>query len=151
MTKRKRIGWILGTVTLAGILLAVLLVVSSGSALAQTSDTNCIVAAGGVGGCTANDFGITDIDLLSTSMELLGARYKGVRVTLSFPDRPGQLARLTTTIANVGGNLVAAGAWPTEDPAIWRVMIKVTNLPKDQVVGVLDELKDVQVLDVRER
>ncbi len=93
---------------------------------------------------------ITDVDLLSISMELLGARQQGVRVTLSFPDRPGQLARITTAIADVGGNLAAAGAWPTREPNVWSTMIKVTNLPRDQVLEILDELQDVQILDVRE-
>lgn len=61
---RRRIGWLLGTVALAGLFVALLLVLSSGSAFAQ-SDNNCIVAAGGASNCTANDFGITNIELLT--------------------------------------------------------------------------------------
>jgi hypothetical protein len=64
--KKRRIGWILGTFAFAGLLIVALFVVSfGGSAHAQTSDNNCIVAAGGASNCTANDFGITNIELLT--------------------------------------------------------------------------------------
>ena len=66
MTKKRRIGWIVGFVAFAGLLITALLIVSfGGSAFAQTSDNNCInVASGGLDNCTANDFGITNITLL---------------------------------------------------------------------------------------
>ena len=35
---------------------------------------------------------ITDIDMLTTLMEFMGARQAGVRVTLQVPDAPGELA-----------------------------------------------------------
>lgn len=77
INRRRRIGWILGTVALGGLLLVALFVVSfGGSVQAQDpipSDTNCIVDAGGAGGCTANDFGITDIQLLDVQTPCTGA------------------------------------------------------------------------------
>lgn len=66
MTIKRKIGWMLATVAIAGLLVVALFVLSfGGSAYAQDSDTNCMLAASGLDGCTANDFGITDIDLLN--------------------------------------------------------------------------------------
>jgi acetoin utilization protein AcuB len=48
---------------------------------------------------------ITDRDLFFTMVSLLGARSEGIRVTVLQPDRAGEVARLTTAIAEAGGYL----------------------------------------------
>lgn len=52
---------------------------------------------------------ITETDLFKIFLELMGAREPGVRVTALVADVPGELARLTTAVRNVGGNILAMG------------------------------------------
>ena len=61
---------------------------------------------------------ITDIDLLAVTMEMLGARRPGLRLSVMVPYRAGEIARLSTAIAGTGGNLTAFGTWEGDvDPS----------------------------------
>ena len=61
---------------------------------------------------------ITDIDLLATTMEMLGARRPGLRLSVMVPYRVGEIARLSEAIAQIGGNVTAFGTWEgEEDPS----------------------------------
>lgn len=61
---------------------------------------------------------ITDIDLLATTMEMLGARRPGLRLSVMVPYRVGEIARLSKAIAGIGGNVTAFGTWEGEiDPS----------------------------------
>src|SRR5512140_1904389 len=52
---------------------------------------------------------ITETNLFRIFLELFGARRAGVRLTVSVPDQPGQLAKLAKAISEAGGNIVALG------------------------------------------
>lgn len=93
---------------------------------------------------------ITDNDLFTTMVDLLGARRSGVRITVLQPDRPGEVARISTAIVNQGGNLAAYVTYPTRDPGAWASVLKVDNLEREQVLGALGKLAGIQVQDVRE-
>jgi len=93
---------------------------------------------------------ITDNDLFSTMVDLLGARRSGVRITVLQPDRPGEVARISTAIAGRGGNLTAYVTYPTRDPDVWASVLKVNSLPWEQAVATLGELDGIRVQDVRE-
>jgi acetoin utilization protein AcuB len=93
---------------------------------------------------------ITDNDLFTTMVDLLGARRSGVRITVLQPDRPGEVARISTAIAGRGGNLTAYVTYPTRDSAIWASVLKVNSLPREQAVATLRELDGIRVQDVRE-
>ena len=92
---------------------------------------------------------ITDIDMLSTLMELMGARQAGVRLTLQVPDTPGELARVTAAIAAQGGDIAACGTYPAEEPLKANITLKVKHVPQDDLVASLRALVGVEVLDVR--
>ncbi|MBU0702829.1 MAG: CBS and ACT domain-containing protein [Chloroflexi bacterium] len=92
---------------------------------------------------------ITDTDMLSTLMELMGARQAGVRLTLQAPDAPGALAKITTTIAGQGGDIASCGTYPAEEPLKFNIVLKVRHVPQDNLVTSLRELEDIKVLDVR--
>jgi acetoin utilization protein AcuB len=92
---------------------------------------------------------ITDIDMLSTLMELMGARKAGVRVTLRVPDRPGELAKVTAAIAAQGGDITACGTYPAEEPLKANIALKVRHLAQEDLVASLRELEEVELLDVR--
>lgn len=92
---------------------------------------------------------ITDTDMLSTLMELMGARQAGVRITLQAPDVPGALAKITAAIAGQGGDIASCGTYPAEEPLKFNVVLKIRHVPQDDLVASLRELEDVDVLDVR--
>lgn len=92
---------------------------------------------------------ITDVDMLSTLMELMGARQAGVRLTLQVPSAPGELAKVTAAIAEQGGDIVACGTYPAEEPLKASITLKVRHVQQDDLVASLRELEGVEVLDVR--
>jgi len=92
---------------------------------------------------------ITDTDMLSTLMELMGARQAGVRITLRAPDVPGALAKITAAIAEQGGDIAACGTYPAEEPLKFNVVLKIRHVPQDNLVARLRELEEAEVLDVR--
>jgi acetoin utilization protein AcuB len=93
---------------------------------------------------------ITDVDLMCTMMELLGARRTGLRITLSVPDVVGELAKVTGTVAELGGFIVACGTYPAAEPTKWGVVLKVMYADKDKLLAALGRLEGVEILDVRE-
>ncbi len=92
---------------------------------------------------------ITETDLFKLFSELLGARKKGVRLTMLLPDVKGQLAKLTAAIAQQGGNIIALGTFLGEDPTNVLVATKVTDVPKDTLLETLRPLV-VKMIDARE-
>jgi acetoin utilization protein AcuB len=92
---------------------------------------------------------ITETDLFKLFLELLGARKKGVRLTMLVPDVKGELAKITTAIAQQGGNIIALGTFLGEDPTNLLVAVKVNDVPKDTLVATLKPLV-VEISDARE-
>jgi acetoin utilization protein AcuB len=93
---------------------------------------------------------ITDNDLFTIMVDLLGARRPGIRVAVLQPDRVGEVARLTTAIAEEGGYLSVCVGCPAQDPANWSSVLKVTNLSREDLVETIGKLADIQIQDVRE-
>ena len=98
---------------------------------------------------------ITDIDLLATTMEMLGARRPGLRLSVLVPYRPGEIARLTNAIASLGGNLTAFGTWEgkenlgTGSPVHMGIVLRVEGVAEDNLLAAVDNLVDIEILDVR--
>ena len=92
---------------------------------------------------------ITESDLFKLFQELLGARNKGVRLTLLVPEVRGTLAKITTAIAQKGGYIHALGTFLGEDPTNYLVTLKVAGIPKDILVETLKPLA-LEIVDVRE-
>lgn len=94
---------------------------------------------------------ITDIDLLSVTMEMLGARRPGLRLSVTVPNQVGEMARLSAAIAQAGGNLAAFGSWKGEHPGEpFGIVLKVDRISKDRLLAALEGLEGVEILDVRE-
>ena len=92
---------------------------------------------------------ITETDLFKIFLEFMGAREKGVRVTALIDEKPGQLAKITNAIAEVGGNFIAFGQFTGEDPSNRLVTFKVTGLKESAVKKAISEIAK-EVWDVRE-
>jgi len=80
---------------------------------------------------------ITETDLFKIFLELMGARDKGVRVTATIEDKPGELARVTRAIADAGGNFVSFGFFAGEDASSKVLTFKVDGVQKDEIRKVL--------------
>ena len=91
---------------------------------------------------------ITETDLFKIFLELMGAREKGVRVTVLVPDKPGQLANLTQAIAGLGGNFIAFGQFAGEDPSNRLVTFKVAGLEENQVKASVEPIIE-KLIDIR--
>jgi len=92
---------------------------------------------------------ITETDLFKILLELMGARYSGVRVTVLVREERGQLAKLSQAISNANGNFVALGMFQAEDPANRMVTFKVDGLSKDQVKTIVEPIVE-SIVDIRE-
>jgi acetoin utilization protein AcuB len=93
---------------------------------------------------------ITDNDLFNTMVDLLGARRPGVRMTVRVPDRSGEVARVSTAIAKEGGYLSVFVTYPSDQPGTWASVLKVLDIPPEDLVAILGRLEDTEVEDVRE-
>ena len=92
---------------------------------------------------------ITETDLFKIFLEFIGAREKGVRVTALVEDEPGQLAKITKAITELGGNFIAFGQFTGEDPSNRLVTFKVTGPNKDAVKKAISQIAK-EVWDIRE-
>jgi len=92
---------------------------------------------------------ITETDLFKLFLELLGERKKGIQITMLVPDVKGELAKITTAIAKLGGNIIALGTFLGEDPTNQLVTVKVNDVPKDTLVATLKPLV-LEIIDARE-
>lgn len=80
---------------------------------------------------------ITETDLFKIFLELMGARDKGVRVTATIEDKPGELEKVTKAVADAGGNFVSFGFFAGEDAATKILTFKVEGIKKEDIRKVL--------------
>jgi acetoin utilization protein AcuB len=94
---------------------------------------------------------ITETDLLVELNQLLGGDVSGVRVTIRMPDRIGEFAKVFGAISSHGWGIYASGSVPTpKHPGYWDVVVKVRDVPKDDLVAVLEGIEDQEIVDARE-
>jgi len=91
---------------------------------------------------------ITEGDLFKVFLELMGARDKGIRVTATVEDKPGELAKVTKAIAEAGGNFVSFGFFDGADAASKVLTFKVAGIKKDEVKLALNGIVK-KFLDIR--
>jgi acetoin utilization protein AcuB len=91
---------------------------------------------------------ITETDLFKIFLELMGAREFGVRITALVQDEAGQLAKLTKSITDAGGNFIAFGQFAGEDPTNRLVTIKVEGVAEEQLRTLVEPLVE-KIIDIR--
>jgi acetoin utilization protein AcuB len=95
---------------------------------------------------------ITETDLFKVFLELLGAREKGVRLTVLLEERPGKLNELTESIQKLGGNIIALGTFAGESSANRMVTVKVSGVDMDAlkqgVASVVEKVVDIRITGV---
>jgi acetoin utilization protein AcuB len=92
---------------------------------------------------------ITDNDLFTIMVDLLGGRRPGVRLTVSQPDRAGEVARLTQAIDKKGGYITVFVTYPETDKT-WASVCKVRNVSQRDLSDIIHHLADTKIRDVRE-
>jgi acetoin utilization protein AcuB len=94
---------------------------------------------------------ITEVDMLAELSNLLGGNVKGVRVVMRMPDKVGEYAKVTAAITEQGWGICASGGLPSpKKPGYWDMVIKVRNVPKDELVAALKKVEGQEVMDARE-
>jgi acetoin utilization protein AcuB len=88
---------------------------------------------------------ITETHLFNILLELFGARTAGVRVTAKISHEKGTLAKITSAIAAIGGQIEALGLHGDSQ----TVTFKVVGVPREDVVKAVKPLV-LEVVDVRE-
>jgi acetoin utilization protein AcuB len=92
---------------------------------------------------------ITETDVFKVFLELLGAREHGLRLTIEIPERKGEIARLTTEIARMGGNILALGTFLGDDPTTAVLTVKVEGVSVGALSDAIEDL-DLEILDSEE-
>jgi acetoin utilization protein AcuB len=83
---------------------------------------------------------ITETDLFKAFLELMGARQKATRVTVTITDQPGELAKITKAIANNGGDFISFGIFSGPDTNSRVVTFKVQGIKKEKIKEVLGDV-----------
>jgi acetoin utilization protein AcuB len=79
---------------------------------------------------------------------LLGAREAGVRLTMLVPDEKGMLAKVTSEITELGGNIVSLGTFLGEEPTNVLLTIKVQDVKEEDLVKAMEPVA-MKIVDVR--
>ncbi len=92
---------------------------------------------------------ITESHLFNVLIELFGARKPGVRLTLSVPEIPGSLAKITSAISALGGIFVAFGEIDQPEAGRLVATMKVQNVDREDLVKAVQPFV-LEIEDVRE-
>jgi acetoin utilization protein AcuB len=92
---------------------------------------------------------ITETDLFKVFIEILGAREPGARLSVLIPNVPGELAKLTKAIFELGGNIVALVTYLGDSTETYGVTFKFAGVPCQSLVSKVEPLVE-RVLDVRD-
>lgn len=84
---------------------------------------------------------ITESDLFRVFVDMFGARHNGVRCVFSMDEKPGQLAKVATEIADLGGNIVSLVTCDGDDMSKRRCTCKICGITKDQLESIFTKLK----------
>ena len=94
---------------------------------------------------------ITEVDMLAELSNLLGGNVKGVRVVIRVPDQIGEYAKVMAAITEQGWGIYASGGVPApKRPGYWDLVVKVRDVPKEELVAVLKKIEGQEVIDARE-
>jgi acetoin utilization protein AcuB len=90
---------------------------------------------------------ITETDIFKAFAEILGGGDPVLRITMRSPDKPGELARLTGVIADLGGNLHSVASFKGEDSEHVYFTFRLEGVDEKTLVPALEEMGE-QVVHV---
>ena len=90
---------------------------------------------------------ITETDLFMIFLEMLGARERGVRLSVLVPNSPWGLVQLTKVIFDIGGNILALGTFLGESCDNREVTMKIAGVTlqglKEAVEPFVERIVDI--------
>lgn len=86
---------------------------------------------------------LTESDLFELFTDMFGAHDKGVRFILTLDDKPGVVAKLVDSIAQLNGNLVSLVTRELKEEGKRRLTVKVSGITEAQVKELLAKLNIV--------
>jgi acetoin utilization protein AcuB len=92
---------------------------------------------------------ITETDIFETFVEMFAGGQAGLRLTLEVPEKKGVLSMLSSAILDLGGSIESVGSFHGEIAGERRLVVKVRDVSKTQLVETLEALGD-HVVDARE-
>ncbi|MCL2126994.1 MAG: CBS domain-containing protein [Treponema sp.] len=93
---------------------------------------------------------VTDTDIFRFFVNAFGARHQGIRITLNFIEKPGQLAAFAGAVAREGGNIVAFVSSEGDDAAHRRATLKITGVSRAAVEAAAGSMDGAEIEDLRE-
>jgi acetoin utilization protein AcuB len=93
---------------------------------------------------------VTDTDIFHFFVNSFGARHRGVRITINFKEKPGQLAAFAGAVAQKGGNIVAFVSSEGDDIAHRRATLKITGINSADAEAIVKTLEGAEIDDIRE-
>jgi acetoin utilization protein AcuB len=92
---------------------------------------------------------ITETDIFETFVEMFAGGHAGLRLTLEVPERKGVISLLSSTILGLGGSIESVGSFYGEVAGERRLVVKVRDVSKGQLVETIEALGD-HVVDARD-
>jgi acetoin utilization protein AcuB len=83
---------------------------------------------------------ITESDIFRAFVEILGGGDPVLRVTLRAPDVPGELARLTAVVAELGGNMHSVAAFRNSEPGYVYFTFRLEGVDEETLIPALEQL-----------
>ena len=146
------LNYLISRITVADVMTKKVITVSEFTPIEEAA---CMMADNKIGGLPVVRDGrligiITETDIFKTFMEMMGARDQGVRLTMLCPEHRGELAALTSAVAELGGNIISLGTFWGKDATNALVTMKVAGVDKDKLAEKVKphvlELIDVRVV-----
>jgi acetoin utilization protein AcuB len=91
---------------------------------------------------------VTSKDLFHAFVNAFGARHIGVRISYMMEDKPGQIAKFSSGIAEKGGNIVAFISQEGDDLGKRGGTVKITGVERATVEEIFKKA-GAEVLDIR--
>ena len=92
---------------------------------------------------------ITESDIFQIFLEMMGARERGIRLTVLAPYVKGSMAAITSAVTEAGGLILAFDTFLGEDPSNWGCTLKVAEISEEALLEAVKPLV-VEVVDVRQ-
>jgi acetoin utilization protein AcuB len=92
---------------------------------------------------------LTETDIFKVFLEVMGARQPGIRVTFKLINKPGQLAKISRAVCDIGGDIIAMGTFSGESSGEGEMMMKVSGVELEALKNALKPFI-VELVDARE-
>jgi acetoin utilization protein AcuB len=91
---------------------------------------------------------ITETDIFKQFAAVLGGGTSSLRLTVQVPDVPGQLAELSSRIAQVGGNISSVVAYQATQSERVNITLRIEGADKEKVLDTISSQFRLDVLHV---